>query len=173
MNNIKLVLLASFVLLVLAVLLAGCASVTAKTKGDGKSRSLSLFAFNYTDRGFLEITVDGMWMGGVDAYVNGGSAIGPRPPRDRSKQHTVEVKWVISASYYDLGANKYIKDGEVVTRQVAVPIKFPYPDDPGDLILHFYPDGRVEAEMIDRKDNKFDFRRIPIPEGHKYNGAEG
>ncbi|WP_411834700.1 hypothetical protein [Pseudoxanthomonas mexicana] len=65
MNNIKLVLLAGFVLLVLAVLLAGCASVTAKTKGDGKSRSLSLFAFNYTDRYLMNITVDGMWMGGL------------------------------------------------------------------------------------------------------------
>lgn len=108
--------------------------------------------------------------GGADAYVNGGSAIGPRPPRDRSKQHAIEIKWELS-DRYDLKANRYVALGPLESRSATVPIKFPYPDDPGDLILHFYPDGHVDAEMIERKDNKFDFRRIPIPEGHKYYGT--
>lgn len=158
------------VLLVLVAVLAGCTSASAPTKGADRARSLKLFAFNYTDRGILNITVDGMWMGIANAYKQGGGAMGPRPPRDLSKQHSVDVKWEISASYYDLTINKYVRDGELVQRSASVPIKFPYPENPNELVLHFYPDGRVEAEMIDRQDNVFDFRRIPIPEGHRDHG---
>ncbi|PJJ98617.1 hypothetical protein CO641_08425 [Lysobacteraceae bacterium NML91-0213] len=156
-------------LLLAAVLLTGCAVALAKNR-EQPARSLTLFAFNYTDRGLLDITVDGMWLGSASAYTNGGTAMGPRPPRDRSTPQSVDVTWSISASYYDLVTNKYVDDGELVVRHAQVPLKFPYPDDPKELILHFYPDGRVEAELIDRKDNAFDFRRIPVPEGHREHG---
>ena len=155
-------------LLVTTALLVGCATALAKNRE--QPRPLTLFAFNYTDRAILDITVDGMWLGDASAYTNGKSAMGPRPPRNRNTQHFVDVTWGISASYYDLDTNRYVDDGELVSKQARVALKLPYPDDPDELVLHFYPDGRVEAEVIDRKDNVFDFRRIPIPEGHRRHG---
>lgn len=155
--------------LLLAVsLLAGCAVALANNRE--QVRPLTLFAFNYTNRAILDITVDGMWLGSASAHTNGGTAMGPRPPRDRNKIHSVDVSWSISASHYDLSTNKYVEDGDLVQRQARVPLKFPYPNDPDELILHFYPDGRVEAELIGREDNAFDFRRVPIPEGHRRHG---
>jgi hypothetical protein len=129
MDSMKPALIVGAVLLVLVAVLAGCTSASAPTKAD-RARSLNLFAFNYTDRGILNITVDGMWMGIANAYKQGGGAMGPRPPRDLGKQHSVEVKWEISASYYDLTINKYVRDGERVQRSASVPIKFPYPETP-------------------------------------------
>lgn len=157
------------VVLVAAVALAGCAVALAKNRG--QTKPLTLFAFNYTDRAVLDISVDGVRLGNADAYTNSGTAMGPRAPRDRSREHSVDVAWNISASYYDLGTNKYIDDGELVSRQASVPLKFPYPEDPKELILHFYSDERVEAELIGRQENPFDFRRVPIPEGHKRHGS--
>ena len=157
------------VLLALIALLSGCASAAAQSKNGNKARSLKLFAFNYTDRSLLNITVDGMWMGKASAYKQGGGAMGPRPPRDLTRQHTIEVKWEIS-DRYDLETNKYVAVGPLEPRQAVIPIRMPYPENPNELILHFYPDGRVEAEMISRQDNVFDFRRIPVPEGHRDHG---
>lgn len=170
MDNMRPVLVVGGALLALAVLLAGCMSVAAQKKGGSKSRSLTLFAFNYTDRYLMNITVDGMWMGGASAYTNGKSALGPRPPRNRAEQHTVDVAWEISASYYDLETNKYVEDGELVRKSATIPIKFPYPTNPEKLVLHFYPNGRVEVELTDATENVFHFRRIPIPEGHLEHG---
>lgn len=155
------------VLLVAAVVLAGCALALAKSRE--QSSPMTLFAFNYTDRYLLDITVDGMWMGGASAYVNGGSAMGPRAPRDRGRIHSVEVTWRVSG-LYDMATDTYSRM-PVEEKNASVPLKFPYPDDPSVLLLHFYPGGRVEAELIARQDDKFDFRRIPIPEGHKYHGT--
>lgn len=154
--------------LLAVTLLTGCAIAAANHRE--QPRALTLFAFNYTDRAILDITVDGMWMGSASAYTNGKSAMGPRRPRDLSRPHSVGVTWNISASYYDLATNKYVDDGGLVTKQAQVPLKFPYPENPGMLLLHFYPD-RVEAELIDRQDNVFDFRRVPIPEGHRRHGS--
>lgn len=147
-------------------LLVGCASAAAKDKN--KVKYLKLFAFNYTERYLIHITVDGVWMGGADAYTNGGSAMGPRPPRNRNKQHSIEVHWQLSG-LYDMKTDTYSR-APLENRSATVPIKFPYPENPNELILHFYPDGHVEAEMIDQKENVFDFRRIPIPEGHREHG---
>ena len=169
MHNLKPLIITGMALLILTAVLAGCTSAAARTKNNEKPRSLTLFAFNYTDRSILNITVNGMWMGKASAYTNGGTAMGPRPPRDRTKQHTIEVRWELS-DRFDLKTNKYVALGPLEPRHATVPIKMPYPENPNELILHFYQDGRVEAEMIDRKDNAFDFRRVPIPEGHRDHG---
>ncbi|WP_160330941.1 DUF3304 domain-containing protein [Xanthomonas massiliensis] len=145
---------------------AGC----AVAKGRDKPKYLTLFAYNYTDRGILNVRVDGIWMGGVSAYTNGKSAMGPRPPSNRKRQHTIKVDWEISASYYDLKTNKYVDDGQLVRKQAVVPLKFPYPSDPNMLLLHFYPDGHVEAELVGKQQNHWKMRRFPIPEGHKAHG---
>ncbi|HRP73547.1 MAG TPA: DUF3304 domain-containing protein [Xanthomonadaceae bacterium] len=168
MDNMKPILIVGVVLLALVALVAGCTSASAQAKGANKARSLKLFAFNYTGRAIRNITVDDMWLGGADAYTNGGSAMGPQPPRDRTKQHTVEVKWDVSG-LYDMRTDTYTRM-PVESKSASVPIKFPYPDNPNELVLHFYPDGRVEAEMISRQDSVFNFRRIPIPEGHREHG---
>lgn len=154
-------------LLVAAILLTGCAAALAKSREP--VRHLTLFAFNYTERGLLDITVDGMWLGSASAYTNGGTAMGPRVPRDRSRSHSVEVTWRVSG-LYDMATDTYSRM-PVEEKRASVPLKFPYPDDPKELLLHFYPDGRVEAELIGRHDNAFDFRRVPIPEGHKRHGS--
>ncbi|MBV2208390.1 MAG: DUF3304 domain-containing protein [Thermomonas sp.] len=146
--------------------LFGCTSNSAKAKK--KVNYLSLFAFNYTDRSILDITVDGMWLGGASAYTNGGSAMGPKPPRNMNKQHTIKVHWRPS-SRYDLKTNRYVRGEVQPSHDAVVPIKFPYPDNPSELVLHFYPDGHVEAEMVDLSANVFDFRRFPVPAEHNYN----
>lgn len=169
MDNVKSIVLGVAALLVLGGVLAGCAGALGKARGGNVSRSLKLFAFNYTDRYLMNITVDGMWMGGADAFKQGGGAMGPRPPRDRSRQHTIEVKWELS-DRYDISTNKYVDLGDLEARHATVPIKFPYPSDPEVLILHFYPDGHVEAEMIGYKDNEFNYRRVPIPKGYRRYG---
>lgn len=155
------------VVLVAAVTLAGCAVALAKNRG--QTRPLTLFAFNYTDRAILDITVDGMWLGSASAYTNGKTAMGPRAPRDGSREHSVNVTWRISG-LYDMATDTYSRM-PVEERQASVPLKFPYPDDPKELILHFYSDERVEAELIGRQENPFDFRRVPIPEGHRRHGS--
>ncbi|WP_160330942.1 DUF3304 domain-containing protein [Xanthomonas massiliensis] len=153
------------VVLLATMTLAGC----AVAKGKDKSTYLTLFAYNYTDRGILNIWVDGMWMGGADAYTNGGSAMGPRSPSNRKEQHTVRVVWELS-DRYDLTTNKYVKVGPLEKMEAIVPLKFPYPSDPNMLLLHFYPDGHVEAELVGKQQNHWEMRRLPIPEGHKAHG---
>lgn len=153
-------------LLLMAVLLTGCAAALEKSRE--QTRPLTLFAFNYTDRSILDITVDGVWMGNADAYTNGGGAMGPRAPRDLEKPHAVNVTWRVSG-LYDMASDTYSRM-PVEEKSARVLLKFPYPDMPGMLVLHFHPDGRVEAELIGRQDNVFDFRRVPIPEGHKRHG---
>ena len=159
MDSIKPAIIFWAALIALVALAAGCASAAAKGRNE-QARSLKLFAFNYTDRYLMNITVDGMWMGGASAYKQGGGAMGPRPPRDRTRSHAVEVEWEVSGRY-DMAANSYERM-PVERRTASVPIKFPYPENPNELVLHFYPDGRVEAEMIGREDNVFDFRRTPV-----------
>lgn len=152
------------ILLVVMMAVAGC----AVAKGRDKSNYLTLFAYNYTDRYILDITVDGMWMGGADAYTNGGSAMGPKPPRDLSKRHNVTVKWRVSG-LYDMKSDQY-KRMPVVERSEVISLKYPYPPDPNMLLLHFYPDGHVEAELVGKQQNHWEMRRLPIPEGHKDHG---
>ncbi|MCD7100157.1 hypothetical protein [Stenotrophomonas sp. MMGLT7] len=58
----------------------------------------------------------------------------------------------------------------VVERSEVISLKYPYPPDPNMLLLHFYPDGHVEAELVGKQQNHWEMRRLPIPEGHKDHG---
>lgn len=167
MDNLKTLIFGGITLAAIAIITTGC---VAYAKSRSNARPLSLFAFNYTDRAIIYITVDGMWLGVADAYTNSGSAMGPMSPRNRKKQHTIEVTWEVSG-LYDLTTNTYSRM-PVEKKSAIVPIKFPYPENPRELILHFYPDGHVEAEMIDAKDRWENFRRFPVPKGHKYNDGQ-
>lgn len=143
-------------------LLLGCADMARS--GDLPRRGVSLFAFNYTDRYVGDVKVDGMWLGGADAHGNSGSAAGLSAPRDRNKRHSIEVSWIV-ADVYDLATNKYQRRPDE-PHTANVELAFPYPDNPNELVLHFYPDGHVEAELIGEKDRWWTFRRIPPPQGY-------
>lgn len=134
--------------------LGGCASA----RGEGKS--VLSFAYNYTGRYIGDITVDGSWMGGADAYGNGGGAQGLLASKEPNKKIVLKVKWVV-ADDYDVASNKYIRRPDEAF-SAEVELARPYPLNPSYLVLHFYPDGHVEAELeADRPK-----RRIPSPPGY-------
>ncbi|WP_422506877.1 DUF3304 domain-containing protein [Stenotrophomonas sp. GZD-301] len=148
--------------IVLAAASAGCARAMAKPKP--RSPYLTLFAFNYSDRYLHDVRVDGKWMGGVSAYTNGGSVMGPLAPK-HDKPLSIRVEWELS-DRYDLTTNTYQTVGPREPRSAVVTVRQPYPPDPRTLLLHFYQDGHVEAELIDRSKDYWDSRREVLPKGH-------
>ena len=136
--------------------LSGCASAR------GESRSVSVDEYNYTDRYIGDITVNGVWTGGVGAYRGGGKRVqGIMAPRETSKKIVLKVKWNVG-SYYSIESNSYTR-APIEPRAADVELPTPYPPDADLLVLHFYPDGHVEAEMTGNRKN----RRIPAPDGLK------
>lgn len=135
--------------------LAGCA--TAQTGG----RSVSTGFFNYTNRYIGDLVVDGAWIGGADAYGMRAYAQGLLAPSDPNKKAVLKVEWIV-ADVYDVQTNKYTRMPD--EKHIAnVPVAWPYPKNSRLLILHFYPDGHVEAELeVDQPK-----RRIPPPAGYK------
>lgn len=124
------------------------------------SRSLTTLSYNYTGRYIGDVVVDGAWTGGADAYGMGGGAQGLLAPSDRNRQVILKVSWVV-ADDYDVATNTYTRRPDE-QKQAVVEVARPYPKNPSYLILHFYPDGHVEAEMeADRPK-----RRIPPPVGY-------
>lgn len=134
--------------------LGGCASAR------GESRSISVDHYNYTDRYIGDVMVNGVWTGGVGAYRGGGSRVqGLMAPRLADKKIVLKVKWIV-ADTYDIATNKYTRKPDE-PREADVDVPTPYPEDSDLLVLHFYPDGHVEAEMTGSRKN----RRIPAPDG--------
>lgn len=126
-------------------------------------QGVTITSYNYTDRALNDITVDGVWAGGARAYSFSGRAAGLLAPKDRSRQHSVKVRWDVG-SKYDLATNRYPDEAPPMEpHEVLVPIKFPYPQQVEHLILHFYPDGHVEAELTESMPEP----RIPAPEGFR------
>ena len=124
-------------------------------------RSVSTVKFNYTDRYIGDVVVDGAWAGGVDAFGGGGDRVqGLLAPSDPSKAVVLSVKWIV-ADLYDVATNAYSRrPGE--PREAQVPVARPFPANPSYLVIHFYPDGHVEAELeADRPK-----RRIAPPNGY-------
>ncbi|MFC3551857.1 DUF3304 domain-containing protein [Lysobacter cavernae] len=159
--------IAAVALMVGLMFLGGCAAMAKGGEKGGKlvSEGVSLFAFNYTGRYIGDIRVNGMWLGGAGAHSNSGSAAGLLAPRDRSKRHSVKVTWVV-ADVYDISTNKYQRRPDE-PHEAMVELAFPYPEHPSELILHFFPDGHVEAELIQGMANVWKARRIQPPEGYK------
>ena len=133
---------------------SGCAG--AQTPG----RSVTTLTYNYTGRYIGDVVVDGAWTGGADAYGMGGGAQGLLAPSDPNRQAVLKVKWVV-ADDYDVATNAYTRRPDE-QKQASVEVARPYPPNPSYLVLHFYPDGHVEAELeADRPK-----RRIPPPPGY-------
>lgn len=135
--------------------IAGCA--TARPQG----RSVSTVKFNYTDRYIGDVVVNGAWTGGVDAFGGGGKmAEGLLAPSDPNARAVLKVTWYVSGRL-DFQTNRYV-ELPVEQKAAEVDVARPYPISPSYLVLHFYPDGRVEAELeADRPK-----RRIPVPPGY-------
>lgn len=135
--------------------LAGCAK--AQTGG----RAVSTGYFNYTNRYIGDVVIDGAWIGGGDAYGMGGYAQGLLAPSDPARKVILKVGWIV-ADVYDVQTNKYTRMPD--EKHIAnVPLAWPYPVAPDYLFLHFYPDGRVEAELVEGRPK----RRIPPPTGYQ------
>ena len=134
---------------------SGCAS--AQPNG----RSVSIAKFNYTDRYIGDVIVDGAWTGGVDAFGGGSKlAQGLLAPSDSDRVAVLKVKWIVSG-LLDFKTNHYI-ELPVEEKSSSVEVARPYPANPSYLVIHFYPDGHVEAELEADRPR----RRIPKPPGY-------
>lgn len=135
--------------------LASCA------QGQQPGRSVSIVKYNYTDRYLGDVVVDGAWAAGVDAFGGGGDRVlGIMSPSDPSRKVVLKVKWVV-ADVYDVALNKYSRQPDE-PKSTEVLLAWPYPVNPSYLVLHFYPDGHVEAELAADRPK----RRIPPPPGY-------
>jgi len=154
---------------VLCLLMAVACTTSAAPKTGKKSPYLTLFAFNYSDRYVADIVVDGRWMGGADPFTNSGSAMGPKAPRGTDSLE-LDVSWG-DGGEYDLQKRSY-REGTMRSgrSRASVTVQKPYPSDPSELILHFYQDGHVEAELLGRGGDRWALRRVPIPTGHPRHG---
>lgn len=139
----------------------GLAALSGCAQAQPKSRSVSTVKFNYTDRYIGDVVVDGTWTGGVDAHGGGGGlAQGLLAPSNPNRKVVLKVKWIV-ADLYDIASNKYTRRTDE-PHEADVPVAWPYPASPSYLVLHFYPDGHVEAELeADRPQ-----RRVPQPPGY-------
>lgn len=138
-------------------MVSGCS--VAQTQGGGAGRSLTIVSLNYTDRYLGDIVVDGAWTGGSHAFSNGGGAQGLLAPTDPERKVILKVQWQISG-LYNIETQEYSRM-PVEARSADVPVAWPYPKDPSYLVLHFFQDGRVEAELVADRPK----RRIPQPPG--------
>ncbi len=151
------------VMMMLVMAISGCRTNAAKSD---KPIFMGLFGFNYTDRYLRFVRVDGNYLGGLNAYLNGGSSsMGRR--KFNGKPVTVRVTWE-EGNHYDLVTNKHVTDGHALRREALVDVKFPYPKDATTLVLHFLPDGMVEAELVVGMGAIWKARRMPVPKEHSY-----
>jgi hypothetical protein len=135
--------------------LSGCG------KAQPEGRSVSTVKFNYTDRYIGDVIVDGAWTGGVDAYGGGSKmAQGLLAPSDPDRIVVLTVKWSVG-SFYSVAANSYTR-APIEEKSAKVEVTRPYPANPSYLVIHFYPDGHVEAELEPGRPT----RRIPPPSGY-------
>lgn len=134
---------------------SGCASA------EPNGRSVNTVVINYTDRYIGDVTANGVWVGSADAYGGEGNRVqGLLAPSDANRAAVLKVKWSVG-SLYNIEADSYTRT-TVHEKTAQVEVARPYPPSPSYLVIHFYPDGHVEAELeADRPK-----RRIPPPPGY-------
>ena len=143
--------------------LFGLAAVSGCAQAQTKSRSVSTYCFNYTDRGIDQVSVDGVFAGIANAYGGEGSSVeGLLAPTDPKRVAVLHVKWVIS-SIYNIEKDHYTRI-PVENFETKVELAWPYPANPDSLVLHFYPDGHLEAELGAGRVKW----RIPRPAGYHH-----
>lgn len=147
----------------LVAALAGCRTNAAKSD---KPIFMGLFGFNYTSRYIAYVTVDGSYLGGLDAHLNGGSSsMGRR--KFKGEPVVIRVRW-LETNQYDIENNRYVDDKYVVERSVDVRVSNFHLKDATTLVLHFLPDGTVEAELVVGMGAIWAARRMPVPKEHSY-----
>lgn len=131
-------------------------------KPEPTSRSISITGFNYTNRYIADVTVNGVWAGGISAYGGGGSRVeGLTAPIQATETIVLKVKWRLSG-VYNLETDTYARVPST-EHEADVTLPMPAPYNPRLLVLHFYPDGRVEAELEAQNPR----RRVPPPSRHQ------
>lgn len=140
----------------LAPFLGAC----AMAKPEPSSRSVTIVAFNYTNRYVADISVNGVWAGGANAFSGGGGAEGLTAPMQATAPIVLRVQWRLSG-LYNIESNTYTRLPST-SHEAEVTVAMPAPYNPRMLVLHFYPDGRVEAELEAHNPR----RRIPPPQGY-------
>jgi hypothetical protein len=88
-------------------------------------------------------------------------------PSDPSRKAVLHVRWVV-ADIYDVASNTYSRRPDE-PRTAEVPVAWPYPASPDYLVLHFYPDGHVEAELK-QIDQSGGFLRLRVTTGESLIG---
>ena len=143
--------------------LMGVVAVTGCGAAEPTNRSVSTVVINYTGRYIGDVVVNGVWVGAADAYSGEGNRVeGLLAPSDSSRAALLQVKWVL-ADDYDIAKNKYTRRPDEL-HEAAVQITRPFPANPSYLVLHFFSDGRVEAELeADRPKRRF----APPPGYHR------
>ncbi len=151
------------VMTMVVMVVAGC---TANASKSDKPIFMGLFGFNYTNRYIALVSVDGSYLGGLDAHQNGGSSsMGRR--KFKGKPVTVRVRWV-EADGYDMNKGVYVSDGNWVQRSADVQVNDFHLKDATTLVLHFLPDGSAEAELVVGMGAIWKARRMPVPKEHSY-----
>jgi hypothetical protein len=141
--------------------LFGLAALSGCAQAQTKSRSVSAVVLNYTNRYIDRVFVDGVFAGIANAYGGEGSRVqGLLAPTDSNKLVKLKVTWIV-ADTYDIEKNKY-SDMPNEHYETSVELAHPYPLNPDYLVLHFYPDGHVEAELEAGRVKW----RIPRPAGY-------
>lgn len=133
---------------------SGCANA------EPKGRSVTTLTFNYTERYIGDVVVDGAWTGGADAFGMGGGAQGLLAPSDPNRVVVLKLRWSVG-SIYNVATDSYTRSPPQ-EKKADVEVSRPYPANPSYLVLHFFPDGHVEAEL----EAELPKRRIPPPAGY-------
>ena len=135
--------------------------VTGCASAGPKGRSVTTLTFNYTERYIGDVVVDGAWTGGANAFGMGGGALGLLAPSDPTRAAVLKLEWIVSGRL-DFKTNRYV-ELPIEKKSASVEVARPYPTNPSYLVLHFYPDGHVEAEL----ETDSPKRRIPPPAGYR------
>ena len=126
----------------------------ASAAGAGKSRPLTIYGYNYTDRYIDQFYVDGQGGGNLDVSGpgsgGGGSACcigwrdGTRLPQ------TVHIRWVAGGCKFLTPPNSHgerYEDVRHIFKEKDVILSGPVPADPGYFEVHFYADEHVEVAI--------------------------
>ena len=140
--------------------LLGLAALSGCAWARGEGRSVSAVVINYTDRYIADVSVNGQWAGAANAYGGEGNRVEGFIAPSEPKKIVLKVKWNIG-SYYSVENDSYTR-APIESRSADVEIAKPYPLNPSYLILHFYSDGHVDAELSSERP----VRKIPRPAGY-------
>ena len=124
---------------------------------DGSRVGLTMVAYNYTDRYIDTYSVNGN--GGGNVFVSGPGGGGGGTTCCVSfitgpGEWNVKVRWQIGAcTYISYVDSKGVDQREIHSffKEVKVPVKKPFPDNPKYFETHFYADGHVEAAITEER----------------------